>query len=115
MRVRPMTSSDIRVVADIGRETFANDELFAWLYPHKDQYPNDSTRWQLLRLRTRLVERGSQGFVCETDAGDDGWDATIGPVIVGYAFFIMKGSGEKAQRWQTESIANSKSCLSACG
>jgi hypothetical protein len=110
-----MTHFDVRVVADIGKETFANDELFAWLYPYKDQYPNDSTRWQLLRLRTRLVERGSHGFVSETEAGDDGWDVTIGPVVVGYAFFIVKGSGEEAQKWRTESLMNSKSCSSECG
>jgi hypothetical protein len=91
MRVRPMTHFDVRVVADIGKETFANDELFAWLYSYKDQDPNDSTRWQLLRLRTRLVERGSHGFVSETEAGDDGWDATIEPVAVGYAFFHCEG------------------------
>lgn len=115
MRVRPMTHSDVRVVADVGKETFANDELFAWLYPYKGQYPNDSTRWQLLRLRARLVERGSHGFVSETEAGDDGWDVTIGPVIVGYAFFIVKGSGEQAQKWRTESLMNSKSCSSECG
>jgi len=101
-----MTHFDVRVVADIGKETFANDELFAWLYPYKDQYPNDSTRWQLLRLRTRLVERGSHGFVSETEAGDDGWNATIGPVVVGYVFFIVKGSGEEAQKWQTDSLMN---------
>ena len=115
MRVRPMTHFDVRVVADIGKETFANDELFAWLYPYKHQYPNDSTRWQQLRLRTRLVERGSHGFLCETEAGDDGWDGTIGPVVVGYAFFIVKGSGEEAQKWRTDSLMNSKSCSSKCG
>jgi len=107
-----MTRSDVTVVANIGKETFANDELFAWLYPYKDQYPNDSARWQLLRLRTRLVERGSYGFVSETEASDDGWDETIGPVIVGYAFFIVKGSGEEAQKWRTEPLMNSKSCSS---
>jgi hypothetical protein len=107
-----MTRFDVRVVADIGKETFANDELFSWLYPYKDQYPNDSARWQMLRLRTRLVERGSHGFVCETEAGDDGWDATVGPVTVGYVFFIVKGSGEEAQKWRTESVMNSKSCSS---
>jgi hypothetical protein len=115
MRVRPMTYFDVRVVANIGKETFANDELFAWLYPFKDQYPNDSARWQLLRLRTRIVERGSHGFVCETEAGDDGWDAAIGSVIVGYTFFIVKGSGEEAQKWRTEPLLNSKSCLRQCG
>ena len=110
-----MTRFDVRVVADIGKETFANDELFAWLYPYKNQYPNDSTRWQQLRLRTRLIERGSHGFLCETEAGDDGWDATIGPVVVRYAFFIVKGSGEEAQKWRTDSLMNSKSYSRECG
>lgn len=98
MRIRPTSHLDIRPVADIGKETFANDELFAWLYPDKDQYPSDSTRWQLLRLRTRLAERGSYGFVCETEVGDEGGDETIGPVVVEYAFFVVKGRDGEARR-----------------
>ena len=105
-----MTHSDVNVVADIGKESFANDELFNWLYPYKDQYPNDCRRWQLLRFRQRLVERGSYGFVCETEADDDGWNATIGPIVMGYAYFIVKGNGEEAQKWRTDSFTNSTSC-----
>lgn len=114
MRIRPMTRFDVNTVAEIGKRTFANDELFNWLYPYHIQYPQDTARWQHLRLRLRLVERGSYGFVCETEYGDDGWDGAVGPVIVGYAFFIVKGSGAEAQRWNVESLLNSKPCSSRC-
>ncbi|KAF2670029.1 Chitosanase-domain-containing protein [Microthyrium microscopicum] len=106
MRIRCMTYSDVGAVADIGKEVFANDKLFNWLYPYKNQFPNDSHRWQMLRLRRRLLERGSHGFVCETETGDNDWDETEGPVIVGYIFFIVKGNGEETQKWQIDSFMN---------
>lgn len=109
MRIRPMTRDDVGIVADINMRAFADDELFNWLYPHKDQYLEDSRRWQRLVLRSRLVERGSRGSVCETEPSDDCWDETLGSVIVGYCFFVLKGSGDKAQKWQTQSLSKSKS------
>lgn len=108
MRIRPVSRSDITTIAEIGNATFADDALNNWLYPGKKQYPDDSRRWQILRLRSRLVEPGSYGLVCETESGDDVWNETAGSQIIGYIFFIAKGQGEEVEKWQNDCLMNSR-------
>lgn len=75
------------------------------MYPHQDKYPNDLRRFQLVRLRTRLVQRGGQGYVAETEAGCacTGCAGEEGGRIVGFGFFIREGSDEAGRRWRAES------------
>ncbi|KAF2806276.1 acyl-CoA N-acyltransferase [Mytilinidion resinicola] len=103
MLIRPLIRADLSSVAPIVHDTFSGDELFTWLYPHQEKYPNDLRRFQLIRLRSRLVQLGSHGFVAESEPGDAEWNGA--PEILGFAFYIREGSDEKAARWRQDSIA----------
>ena len=105
MHVRPLIRSDIPAVAEITNQTFSKDELFAWLYPHQDRFPDDLRRFQLIRLRTRLVERGSNGFVAESEEGDAEW--TGKPEVLGFAFYIRNGNDAGAKKWRHDPPINS--------
>ena len=102
-----MVRSDISRVVDICNACFSEDELFRWLYPHQDKYPNDLRRFQLIRLRTRFVQQGSQGYVAETEPGCacKGCNGEAVARIVGFGFFIREGNDEVAQKWRAESWA----------
>lgn len=41
MRMRSMLPADLPAVADIAMETFWSEEVFAWLFPHRPQFPED--------------------------------------------------------------------------
>jgi len=105
MHVRPLIRSDIPRVLEISGACFSSDELFRWMYPHQDRYPNDLRRYQLVRLRTRLVQQGGQGYVAETEAGCGckGCSGEDGGRIVGFGFFIREGRDEAARKWRAES------------
>ncbi|KAF2190005.1 acyl-CoA N-acyltransferase [Zopfia rhizophila CBS 207.26] len=106
MFIREMRRGDITAAGSITFQTFASDELFAWLYPRMHIYPDDARRWQLIRLRSRLVGVGSRGFVAVTEEGDLDWHGA--PEVVGYAFYVREGNDEAAQKWQVDSIFNSQ-------
>jgi hypothetical protein len=90
MHVRPLIRSNIPAVAEITNQTFSKYELLTWLYLHQDRFPDDLRRFQLIRLRTRLVERGSHGFVAESEEGDAAWAGK--PEVLGFAFYIRNGT-----------------------
>lgn len=105
MFIRQLTRDDFPDVLAITTQTFAKDELFDWLHPHQDKYPNDLRRTQRILLRNRLVNVGSHGFVIVTDETDPDWSGT--PEITGYAFFVRSGNDELGRKWQTNSLFNS--------
>ncbi|KAF2466150.1 acyl-CoA N-acyltransferase [Lindgomyces ingoldianus] len=102
MFIRQLTREDVPEVLAITQQSFVDDELFGWLYPRRNQYPNDLRRYQLIRLRTRLVSVGSYGFVAVTDETDPGWQGK--PEIIGYAFFVREGTDESSKKWRHDSI-----------
>ena len=105
MHVRPLIRSDIPAVAEITNQIFSKDKLFTWLYPHQDRFPDDLRRFQMIRLRTRLVERGSHGFVAESEEGDAEW--TGKPEVLGFAFYIRNGNDAGAKKWRHDPPINS--------
>lgn len=107
MFIRKLTRDDLPAVAAITRSSFAKDELFAWLWPKQDQYPDDIRRYQLIRLRTRLVSKGQHGFVMVTEESDADWTGKT--EVVGYAFFERSGDDDAARTWQGDSLFNSTS------
>ncbi|KAF2797556.1 acyl-CoA N-acyltransferase [Melanomma pulvis-pyrius CBS 109.77] len=104
MFIRQLARSDFPDVLAITTQAFAKDELFDWLHPHQDKYPNDLRRTQRILLRNRLVSVGSHGFVIVTDETDPDWSGT--PEITGYAFFMRSGNDELGRKWQTDSLFN---------
>lgn len=105
MYIRPLTREDLPAVAWMTNQTFAKDELYKWLYPHQDLYPDDLRRFQVIRLRTRLVDKGSHGFVMVTEQSDSDW--TGRPEVMGFAFYVRSGDDEAGKKWQTDSWFNS--------
>jgi len=102
MHIRPITSTDIPAVMDIGSEAFRNDVLFTWLFPNGAQNPNDLRRYNLQRIRSRLVQVGLHGLVAEADEKDDKWCGKS--ELVGYAFWLRAGDSSEAMKWQTDSL-----------
>jgi ribosomal protein S18 acetylase RimI-like enzyme len=111
MRVRPLTREDLPQVGDITHRTFKDDELYTWLYPNQDKFPDDIRRFQMLRLRLRLVGLGQLGFVVVTEEGDSNWKGKS--EVVGYAFMVRCGNDEGAKRWKTDSLSRSMCSLLA--
>lgn len=110
MRVRPITRDDVTQVGAITFASFRNDEALRWLYPRLDQYPDDLRRYQIKRLRSRLVGLGQLGFVAVTEEGDLDWNGKS--EVVGYAFIVRVGDDEAAKKWKDNSLF--KSTISQC-
>lgn len=105
MLVRPILREDLSRVLDICVACFSDDELFRWLYPHQDKFPNDLRRFQLIRLRARLVQQGGQGYVAESEPGCkcSGCGGEEKRTILGFGFFIRLGNDEAGRRWKADS------------
>src|SRR5690348_12108476 len=101
MLIRPITRDDLPRVCAIAFQAFKQDELLTWLYPNQDKYPDDLRRFQVLRLRSRLVSSGQLGFVVATEEGDAGWSGK--EEVVGFAFFLRCGGDEQAKKWREDS------------
>ncbi|ORY03221.1 hypothetical protein BCR34DRAFT_605305 [Clohesyomyces aquaticus] len=104
MLIRPMTREDLPEALAITNQAFSHDELFSWIYPRNDEYPDDLRRWQMIRLRTRLVTAGEHAFVAVADKTDPFWSGK--PVIVGYAFFARNGKDQASEKWKHDSLFN---------
>jgi hypothetical protein len=111
MHIQELTRGDLPKVKEITFQTFKNDEMYTYLHPNLNQYPDDLRRIMMIRLRTRIVGVGQIGLVAVTDEGDNSW--TGRPEIAGYAYLIRLGNDEGAKRWQTDSLFRSTSRLFA--
>jgi hypothetical protein len=87
--------ADTPAVATIADDAFHQDELFQWLYPYYDKYPNDLRRWWLIRLKQRLNEPGVHVFVAEQENE-----------VVGYAIWRRVGEDSEAEKWQQDSLVS---------
>jgi hypothetical protein len=105
MFIRQLTRDDFQDVQDIVTEAFAHDRLFDWMMPGRKIYPNDILRYQMIRLRTRIVSQGQHGIVLVTEEGDPDWSGK--PEIAGFAFWIRSGDDEIGKKWMADPIANS--------
>jgi len=105
MHIRPLIRGDLPDVKEITFQTFKNDEMYTYLQPNFNKYPDDVRRVMMIRLRTRAVGVGQIGLVAVTDEGDSSW--TGRPEIAGYAFITRLGNDEGAKRWQTDSLFKS--------
>ncbi|KAF2652239.1 acyl-CoA N-acyltransferase [Lophiostoma macrostomum CBS 122681] len=104
MLIRNLTREDLPVIVGMTNAGFKGDEIFDWLYPYQDKFPEDLRRSHQLRLQARLVGKGSHGFVAETEASDPDW--TGRPEVVGYTFWLRTGQDETAKVWQSGSLLN---------
>jgi hypothetical protein len=109
MFIRPITREDLSEIFAITSEALRNDEMFAWLHPHQDKYPEDLRRTQHIRLRNRLASAGQHGFVAVTEESDPDWSGIS--EVTGYAFYIRIGNDEAGKKWQTDTLFQSTKFL----
>ncbi|KAF2011350.1 acyl-CoA N-acyltransferase [Aaosphaeria arxii CBS 175.79] len=108
MYIRPMTRADTPEVAAITTAMLADDEIFRWLSPGQDKYPDDLRRWHVIRIRSRIAQAGSHGFVMATEESDPEWSGR--EEVTGLAFFIRRGDDEAARKWQRSSLLRKIDC-----
>ncbi|KAF1986776.1 acyl-CoA N-acyltransferase [Aulographum hederae CBS 113979] len=96
--IRPATLDDIPQLARIAASTFAKDELFTWMYPRMDQYPDDMYHWFLIKTKIRFNGLGSHVFVAEVE------DAGGKRTIAGQAVWERGGKDEEAKKWKSDTF-----------
>ncbi|KAF2112894.1 acyl-CoA N-acyltransferase [Lophiotrema nucula] len=102
MFIRDFTREDIPQAVDIIDKAFADDELYNFLWPRKDKYPDDLRRFFWVRLRMRLVEQGSHGFVMVTEESDRTW--TGNEEVIGYSFWVRDGDANWAHKMRADTL-----------
>ena len=100
-----MTRADTPLVATMGTLAFGHDELFSWLFPRQDEYPSDLRRWELIRIKARLLTPGVCGVVGETEPQDAQWEGKS--QIIAFAFWQRHGGDIDREIWQGDSIVQS--------
>lgn len=68
-----MLPADFPVLGDIATEAFWDDEVFAWLFPHRAQFPKDFKNTWVSMFRFQLHKPGWHCFVSETEEVDSIW------------------------------------------
>ncbi|KAJ5691815.1 GNAT family acetyltransferase [Penicillium macrosclerotiorum] len=98
--LRPARLEDLPFVADLAAEAMVEDELFAYLCPHRHEHYADFRLAFLRRLKTRLVTPGFAVMVavepCERQQGGLYGEKQIR----GYAVWERMGKSDKAARWK---------------
>jgi hypothetical protein len=91
-----MRLADAPAAATIADEAFHKDELFSWLYPNYDLYPDELRRWFLLRMKQRLIDPGVHAVVAEEN--DE---------VLGYSIWRRSGRDVESAKWQQDSLVSS--------
>lgn len=108
--MRRMLPADIPALADIATEAFWNDEVFAWIFPDRAQFPDDFKRNWVGIFRFHLYKPGWHCFVSETEEGDPMWSGRSD--LTGFAMWERRGYSSVAKSWQQDSISNCMSLFS---
>lgn len=102
MRIRPLTRQDLSIVADIHAAAFWDDQISIWLYPHKEQYPNDFRDFWFRWMQFAYCQPGFRIWVVE--------DEETGAVL-GSALWERRGKTEVARSWRKDTVGNCTSGL----
>ena len=105
MRIRPLLREDIPLLSSIASEVFWDDDLFAWLCPHRDRYADDFRAYFVRRYRIRCASLLSHMFVAETEETDAEWQGSS--QLVGGAVWERRGNSNAARSWQSDSFFKS--------
>lgn len=109
MHLREMNREDIFDVGLIGVRAYEYDEVFNWLMPNAASVPDVYRQRQVLRAKQRMAEFGCVCIVAETEPSDPMYSGK--PEIMGYAFWIRKGGGKDAKKWQDDRDSFSNSTI----
>lgn len=110
MRMRRMLPADIPALADIATDAFWNDEVFAWIFPDRAQFPDDFKRYWVGLFRFHLYKPGWHCFVSETEGVDPMWSGQSD--LTGFAMWERRGYSSVAKSWQQDTLSNCTSLFS---
>ncbi|MCJ1344883.1 hypothetical protein MMC31_003088 [Peltigera leucophlebia] len=110
MRMRRMLPADFLVLGDIATEAFWNDEVFAWIFPHRAQFPEDFKNTWVDMFRFHLHKPGWHCFVSETEEVDPIWSGRS--ELAGFAMWERQGHSNAAKFWQQDNFSNCTSLFS---
>lgn len=107
MHLRPMQLSDISDVTNLSAETQLEDEVVAFVAPHRHQYYTSYRNGYVRRYHARRLKPGWIYWVAETDEGDEPTvlqkrkgEKELGGRVVGYAAWTRVGKSPVARNWQ---------------
>jgi hypothetical protein len=107
MHLRPMHSSDISDVADLSAEAHVEDEIVAFVAPHRKTYYRSYRDFSARRIRARRLKPGWIYWVAETDEGDEPTvlqksrgETEAGGRVIGYAAWTRVGDSPVARKWK---------------
>ena len=93
MHIRPATARDLPDCATVNAAAFADDILWAYMHPRRENYPDCFRNYVLLRIKKRYYA-GQSLVVAISDERDAFW--TGKPQIMGLACFTK--DGEKVEK-----------------
>lgn len=105
--MRRMIPADFPVLGNIAAEAFWNDEVFAWLFPHRAQFPEDFKNTWVNVFRFHLHKPGWHCFVSETEEIDSMWSGRSD--LTGFTMWERQGQSNAAKSWQQDNFSN---CMS---
>lgn len=92
MHIRPVQQKDLYDFAHVVGVSMWNDEIIAYVAPHKDKYPDSYFRFTLHRTKIRWY-RGELLFLVVSDEDDADW--TGKEVIMGYCCYSTTVHGKQ--------------------
>lgn len=109
MRYRAAEQQDLLRLAAIGAQAFANDAVYAHIYPFRHFYPEDYYEGILMTLRKAFATPGCLILVIELDGADlPNTPDLVDFMIVGYMVFNCHGTTEQKNNWSVDSEEKSK-------
>ncbi|KAJ5152614.1 GNAT family acetyltransferase [Penicillium canariense] len=96
--LRPICREDLPFVADVAAQAMLEDELFAYLCPHRHTHYADFRLAFLRRLKRRMVTPGCV-MVVAVEQTEPEHELNGGARIRGYAAWERMGTGAGAARW----------------
>lgn len=108
MKLRPAVSNDIPILVSISKLVFAQDPLYARLFPRRSEYP-DHFHHYLLHDYKRMLATPGQLIVCaELQPSEKSFNDSKGTSnVVGFATFVRSGTAAELARWNADSLSKS--------
>ena len=107
MHLRLATLADCSATASLSVPSFHNDELFAWINPRREEYPDHFRYYFLRRHQMRYWSSEQVFYVAVTDEQDKDWSGDS--QVIGYAIWQRRGDSETAKSWRKPSLRSRKS------
>lgn len=96
MHVRPINRADIgKIVPQVNLDSFMDDEMNAFLWPHRREFPVDYNDTLVGFGRARFVTPGVYGAVCVADSEDAAAGISVAPgTLLGMSWWERVGASK---------------------